>query len=57
MIWKESGGPLSIQPTRTGFNFRLIDMGLVGQGGVQKRFLETGLQVEFDAAMSMVQGD
>lgn len=53
--WEESGGPLVIEPTRSSFGSRLIKMGLLGKGGVQHRWLSTGLIAEFEASLADVQ--
>jgi two-component sensor histidine kinase len=55
MIWKETGGPIVSEPTRRSFGSRLIRMGLIGQGGVDKQWLPTGLVARFEAAMADVQ--
>ena len=53
--WEEFGGPLVAEPTRRSFGSRLIEMGLLGKGGVQKRWLPTGLIAEFAASLADVQ--
>ncbi|RYE31412.1 MAG: GAF domain-containing protein [Hyphomicrobiales bacterium] len=54
MHWQESGGPEVNEPSQRGFGSRLIQMGLIGKGGVTKRWLPSGLVAEFEAAMSGV---
>ncbi|MFC3692519.1 sensor histidine kinase [Chenggangzhangella methanolivorans] len=55
MLWSESGGPEARQPTTRGFGSRLIRMGLVGTGGVELRYLPSGLKAEFRAPLNQVQ--
>lgn len=56
MIWQESGGPSVNEPTNRSFGSRLIQMGLVGKGGVEKRWLPGGLVARFEASMEDVRG-
>ena len=42
MSWVETGGPPVTEPTRRGFGSKLIRMGLIGTGGVDVRYAETG---------------
>lgn len=51
--WREHGGPSVSEPTRKGFGSKLIRMGLIGSGGVSKRYPETGF--EADMAASIIQ--
>ncbi|MCO6052334.1 GAF domain-containing protein [Mesorhizobium sp. RP14(2022)] len=51
--WREHGGPSVSEPTRKGFGSKLIQMGLIGSGGVSKRYPETGF--EADMAASIIQ--
>ena len=53
--WLESGGPSSDQPPKKGFGSRLIQMGLVGTGGVVVRYGKSGLEAEFKAPLAQVQ--
>lgn len=53
--WKESGGPPAKTPVRQGFGSRLIAMGLVGTGGAERRYAETGLEATFRAPFAQVQ--
>lgn len=46
MCWRESGGPAVAAPTRQGFGSRLIDMGLLGTGHVERRYPVAGVEVE-----------
>jgi two-component sensor histidine kinase len=50
--WQETGGPAVTPPTRKGFGSRLIQMGLVGTGGVEIRYEPAGLQAEMRASIS-----
>lgn len=54
MTWRESGGPPVAEPTRRSFGSRLITMGLVGNGGVDKQWLPGGLVATFEATMADV---
>jgi two-component sensor histidine kinase len=49
--WRETGGPPAQPPTREGFGSRLINMGLVGTGHVQKRYTEEGFAADFRAPL------
>lgn len=53
--WSEKNGPLVNEPARKGFGSRLIRMGLVGTGDVDKRYLPTGLVAIFRAPLGLVQ--
>jgi PAS domain S-box-containing protein len=53
--WRESGGPAAAAPEKTGFGSRLIGMGLIGTGGVDLRYLPTGLEADFSAPLAQVQ--
>ncbi|WP_334249390.1 sensor histidine kinase [Bradyrhizobium symbiodeficiens] len=55
LSWREIGGPSAIPPTRKGFGSRLINMGLIGTGGVELRYLPTGFEADFSAPLSQVQ--
>jgi two-component sensor histidine kinase len=46
VYWRESGGPAVATPTRQGFGSRLIDMGLLGTGQVERRYPAAGVEVE-----------
>ena len=52
--WTESGGPAAIEPARRGFGSRLITMGLLGTGGVNTRYLLSGLTATFNAPLSQI---
>ena len=54
LVWQETGGPTVVTPKRKGFGSRLIAKGLSGTGGVDMRFLETGLRAEFKAPLNEV---
>lgn len=55
MSWEETGGPKVHAPTRAGFGSRLIDMGLIGTGGVELSYRETGLVAGMTALLSQLQ--
>lgn len=55
LTWEETGGPAVTEPTRRSFGSRLIKMGLLGNGGVQKQWLTTGLIAGFEASLANVQ--
>lgn len=46
VCWRESGGPVVATPNRHGFGTRLIDMGLLGTGKVERRYAPAGVEVE-----------
>lgn len=56
LTWQESGGPHVIEPTQRSFGSRLIQMGLVGKGGVSKHWLPGGLVARFEATMADIRG-
>jgi two-component sensor histidine kinase len=51
VCWRESGGPAVAAPTRQGFGTRLIDMGLLGTGQVERRYPAAGVEVELRVAL------
>lgn len=55
LLWAERGGPLVTKPTKKGFGSRLIQLGLVGNGGVVMDFLPAGLSVEITAPFLQLQ--
>ncbi len=55
LTWREIGGPPVMAPDHKGFGSKLIAMGLVGTGGVDLRYLRSGLQAEFKAPLAQVQ--
>jgi two-component sensor histidine kinase len=50
--WRESGGPAVATPTRQGFGSRLIDMGLLGTGHVERRYPAAGVEVTLRVALN-----
>ena len=46
LCWREKDGPPVAPPTRTGFGSRLIDMGLMGTGKVERRYPPSGVEVD-----------
>lgn len=55
MSWVETGGPTPQQPSSKGFGSRLIDMGLIGTGGVELRYDPSGLIALMEAPLSQMQ--
>ena len=56
--WIERGGPVPTPPAtsgRKGFGSRLIQMGLVGTGGVDLRFPASGFQATMRAPLVQLQ--
>ncbi len=53
--WKEKGGPPAFDPNRNGFGSKLIRMGLIGTGGVDVRYKQSGFEAEFHAPLAQVQ--
>lgn len=54
MTWAETGGPLVSEPCKRSFGSRLINLGLMGSGGVEKQWLPTGLVARFGARLADV---
>ena len=54
VTWKESGGPLVAEPARRGFGSRLIQLGLLGNGDAEKRYLPGGLVATFRSSLKDV---
>ena len=52
--WTERGGPSAVEPVRRGFGSRLIKMGLLGTGGSDQRYLQSGLVATFSAPLSQI---
>jgi len=52
ITWTESGGPLVSEPVKRSFGSRLIKMGLLGNGGVEKQWLPSGLVARFEAKLA-----
>ncbi|WJH40492.1 sensor histidine kinase [Aliirhizobium terrae] len=55
LSWNESGGPIPTQPQRKGFGSKLIQMGLIGTGGVVARYEAPGFSVEMSASLQQLQ--
>jgi two-component sensor histidine kinase len=53
--WRETNGPETKPPARRGFGSRLIQMGLIGTGGVALRYPESGFEGEFRAPLPEIQ--
>jgi two-component sensor histidine kinase len=55
--WRERGGPPVVPPTRRGFGSKLINIGLVGTGGVDVRYEPSGFAADLHASLRhLVQG-
>lgn len=52
LTWKEAGGPPVAEPIRRSFGSRLIQLGLVGKGDAEKRYLPDGLVATFRSSFS-----
>jgi len=55
LIWKESGGPPVEPPSQKGFGSKLINMGLVGAGGVEVNYDRTGFNTKMTASLKLLQ--
>lgn len=55
LSWTEVGGPLVVQPVKTGFGSKLIRMGLLGSGEVKSEFRPEGFTAEFSAPLRQLQ--
>ena len=55
MSWTETGGPPVQPPSGKGFGSRLISMGLIGTGGVELRYNQSGLIASMEAPLSQMQ--
>ena len=55
LLWAESGGPPVTLPEQTGLGSRLINMGMVGTGGVIKSYDQVGFRVEFQASLAAIE--
>lgn len=53
--WAEFGGPAPKQPERRGFGSKLIQMGLIGTGGVALSYDPPGFSAEMSAALQQLQ--
>lgn len=53
--WIERDGPVVSEPSRGGFGSRLIGMGLVGTGRVERHYHPTGFAAHFRAPLAQVQ--
>lgn len=50
--WREQEGPEVFMPETKGFGSKLINLGLVGTGGVAVRYLSSGLEADMSAGTS-----
>lgn len=51
VCWRETGGPAVVPPTRFGFGTRLIDLGLMGTGKVERRYPRDGMEADLRVPM------
>lgn len=49
--WRETGGPRVSVPARRGFGSQLMDIGLVGMGGVNLRYDRAGFSADLQASL------
>ncbi len=54
--WRETGGPAVAEPSHRGFGSKLIRTGLAGIGQVNLQYNVSGLEAEFRAPLSQLQG-
>ena len=52
LSWTETNGPPASEPTRRGFGSKLIRMGLIGTGGVDVRYDESGFSAIMRAPLA-----
>jgi two-component sensor histidine kinase len=55
VCWRENDGPEVVAPDRTGFGTRLIDMGLIGTGKVERRYPPSGVEVDLRVPVADLQ--
>ncbi|MDT8757914.1 PAS domain-containing protein [Sphingomonas psychrotolerans] len=55
VCWRENDGPEVMAPSRTGFGTRLIDMGLIGTGKVERRYPPSGVEVDMRVPVAELQ--
>ncbi|WP_337268433.1 PAS domain S-box protein [Oryzifoliimicrobium ureilyticus] len=55
LVWREIGGPPAQAPSRQGFGSKLIRMGLIGTGGVETSYHDTGFCAEMKARLTQLQ--
>lgn len=54
-VWEEIGGPPVSEPSRKGFGSKLIQMGLIGTGGVVTSYEASGFHAEMTATLQQMQ--
>jgi two-component sensor histidine kinase len=52
-VWREENGPFVTPPTKKSFGSQLINMGLIGAGGVKLLYQQDGLRAEFEAPLHL----
>lgn len=57
LAWTEAGGPAAVKPSAKGFGSRLIQMGLVGAGGVTVAYEPAGLSAQMRAPLSQLRAE
>lgn len=55
VCWREAGGPAVTPPSRFGFGTRLIDLGMMGTGKVERRYPREGMQADLRVPLSDLQ--
>jgi two-component sensor histidine kinase len=55
MTWREQGGPPATPPAQKGFGSKLIRLGLVGAGGSEVQYENSGFSASFEARLTEVE--
>ncbi|AQR73053.1 hypothetical protein BXU08_04635 [Sphingomonas sp. LM7] len=55
VCWRERDGPVVNAPVHIGFGSRLIDMGLIGTGKVERRYPASGVEVDLRVPIADLQ--
>lgn len=57
LVWREQDGPPVREPDSKGFGSKLIRMGLIGTGGVQVRYEQSGFEAVMTAPLVQLQAE